>query len=151
MSEAAKRTLARSRAEALFFQHDQILPEDILTAILSLPHCHAAQLLRRLGLDLHLVTREVVTVTHFGPTRKNILNPSLSATSLRVIELAAEESWSLAAEYIGTEHLLFGLLQEKSPASQALTERTDVRIDEVRQLAGAWAGKGPEEEPQHCT
>ncbi|MCY4436493.1 MAG: hypothetical protein OXE05_04075 [Chloroflexi bacterium] len=140
MSEMAKRTLAKSHTEALFFLHDQILPEDILSAILSLPHCHAAQLLRRLGLDLHLVTREVVTVTHFGPTRKNIRNPSLSATSLRVIELAAEESRSLAVAYIGAAHALLGVLQEEHPASQVLTERKGVRIGDVRHPAGEWAG-----------
>ena len=150
MSEMAKRTLARSRAEALFFQHDRILPEDILSAILGLPRCRAGLLLRRLGLDLYLVTREIVTVTHFGPNRTNTQNPSLSATSLRVIELAAEESRSLCAEYINTEHVLLGLLQEESPALQVLTERMGVRIDEVRHLANDWAGKGPEEDLQHC-
>ena len=95
------------------------------------------------------------------PARRSLLREACYAKPWLVLSLpksrspkrhiAAEESRSLAATNIGAAHALLRLLQEKHPASQVLAKRMGLRIDEVRHLAGEWAGKGPEEDPEHCT
>ncbi|MYB77699.1 MAG: hypothetical protein F4X83_11545 [Chloroflexi bacterium] len=147
LSGMTRQVLARARSEAFFFHHDQIQPEDMLAAIVGLPHCHAARLLRKLEVNLHFVMREIVAAKGFGPVRKKVLDPGLSAASTRVLERAAEESRALSAEFIGTEHVLLGLLREESVASHILANRLGVQADEVRCLAKGWAGVPTAEDP----
>ena len=151
-----KLTLALARNEALFFQHQQIRPEHILLALVALPECLAARLLRELGLDLHVIVREIVVVrevvalSRFGPTRADLPSPVISAVSLRVLEHAHEESRAMCAERTGTEHLLLGLLREDSLAQHVLTNGLGMKTDEVRELVGGRACKYPEEGSQRC-
>ncbi len=145
LTDMGKQALALARNEALFFQHQQIRPEHILLALVALPECLAARLLRELGLDLHVIVREIVAAIDFGQTREAFASPRLSASGARVLELADEESRALSAEYIGTEHLLLGLLREEEGlASHVLTNRLGVQTDVMRRMANRWSRKSPE-------
>ena len=141
----ARQALALARNEALFFQHEQVRPEHILLALVALPECLAARLLRELGLDLHVIVREIVAAIDFGKTRETSANPRFSAAVARVLELAEAESKALSAEYTGTEHVLLGLLiEEEGLASHILINRLGVQVDVIRQVAARWARKSPE-------
>lgn len=133
----AKLMLARARNEALFFQHEEIQPEHILSALAGLPRCYAARLLRQLGLDLHIIVREVVAATNFGPVRDSPPNTRLSCASSRVLAQAAAEAAAFGAEHVGTEHILLGLMSEQNAASHVLSMRLGVSIDAARDLIGA--------------
>ncbi len=140
-----KQALALARNEALFFQHQQIRPEHILLALVALPECLAARLLRELGLDLHVIVREIVAAIDFGQSREAFASPRLSSSGLRVLQFADEESRTLSTEYIGTEHLLLGLLREEEGlASHVLLARLGVQTDVMRRMAGRWSRKSPE-------
>ncbi len=141
----ARQALALARNEALFFQHEQVRPEHVLLALVALPECLAARLLRELGLDLHVIVREIVAAIDFGKTREASASPRLSAAGARVLELAEAESKALKAEYTGTEHLLLGLLiEEEGLASHVLINRLGVQLDVIRHVAARWARKSPE-------
>ncbi len=145
LTDKGKQAITLARNEALFFQHEQIRPEHILLALVALPECLAARLLRELGLDLHVIVREIVAAIDFGQNRESFASPRLSAGGLRVLELADEESRELSTEYIGTEHLLLGLLREEEGlASHVLTNRLGVQTDVMRRMANRWSRKSPE-------
>lgn len=145
LTDMGKQALSLARNEALFFQHQQIRPEHILLALVALPECLAARLLREIGLDLHVIVREIVAAIDFGQSREAFASPRLSPSGLRVLELADEESRGLSAEYIGTEHLLLGLLREKEGlASHVLSNRLGVETDVMRRMADRWSRKSPE-------
>ena len=145
LTDMGKQALQLARNEALFFQHQQIRPEHILLALVALPECLAARLLRELGLDLHVIVREIVAAIDFGQSREAFASPRLSSSGLRVLELADEESRALSTEYIGTEHLLLGLLsEEEGLASHVLINRLGVQIDVMRRMANRWSRKSPE-------
>ncbi len=145
LTDMGKQALALARNEALFFQHQQIRPEHILLALVALPECLAARLLRELGLDLHVIVREIVAAIDFGQSREAFASPRLSSSGIRVLELADEESRSLSSEYIGTEHLLLGLLREEEGlASHVLINRLGVQTDVMRRMANRWSRKSPE-------
>ena len=145
LTDKGKQAITLARNEALFFQHEQIRPEHILLALVALPECLAARLLRELGLDLHVIVREIVAAIDFGQNRESFASPRLSAGGLRVLELADQESRELSTEYIGTEHLLLGLLREEEGlASHVLTNRLGVQTDVMRRMANRWSRKSPE-------
>ena len=136
LTDTGKQALALARNEALFFQHEEIQPEHILTALAGLPRCCAARLLRKLGLDLHVIVREVVAATHFGPIRNSPPMPRLSCASSRVLARAKAEAASCGTEHVGTEHILLGLMSEKNLAAHVLSSRMGVALDAVRKLVG---------------
>ncbi len=129
-----KLALALSRNEARFFEREQVLPEHILLALVGIRQCGAFHLLLDYGLNLHLVVREIVAASGFGPRRKSSTNPSLSAASIHVIEIAEADARALSAKQVGTEHLLLGLLGDRSLASEVLANRFGVQLREVRRM-----------------
>lgn len=148
LTAMGKRALAFARNEARFFQQEQIQPEHILAALAGMPQCLAFRLLLDLGIDLHLVVREIVTVSRFGDPGEAAPDPKLSAASLLVLERADDEARAMRARTVGTEHLLLGLIREESLASYVLSERLGIRIDEVRRRVADQAANEPQQGPQ---
>ena len=134
LSEMSRQILALAKKEAAFFQHDQIRTEHILLAIAAVPEAVASRLLRRQGVDPQAVVREVVSHLHIGRA-VDARGITLSLSARRSIEVAGLEAQRLGAEYIGTEHLLLGILAERDSLAGRVLQKLGIDADVVRRQA----------------
>ncbi|MDE2993569.1 MAG: NDP-hexose 4-ketoreductase, partial [Chloroflexota bacterium] len=112
LSEMSRQVLALAKKEAAFFQHEQIGTEHILLAMTAVPEALATRLLRRQGIDPQVVVREIVSNLTIGQAADS-QNIVLSMAARRTIEVASRQAQRMNAEYIGTEHLLLGMLHDR--------------------------------------
>ncbi len=131
-TERARRVLLAAKEQARRFNHDYIGTEHILLGLVSEEEGVAAVVLQNLGADLEVVKKEVEKFLHPGGQTQVLGELPFTPRAKKVLELAAEEARSMGHNYIGTEHLLLGLLKEQEGiASQVLTS-LGLNIHKVR-------------------
>jgi ATP-dependent Clp protease ATP-binding subunit ClpC len=141
LSEMSRQILQLARKEAAFFQHDQIRTEHILLAIAAVPEAVASRLLRRQGIDPQVVVREVVGHLHIGRSVDS-RSITLSLPARRSIEIAGLEAQRLGSEYIGTEHLLLGILADREGLAGRVLAKLGVDAEVVRRQAAGLSDSG---------
>ena len=141
LSEMSRQILQLARKEAAFFQHDQIRTEHILLAIAAVPEAVASRLLRRQGIDPQAVVREVVAHLHIGRAADS-RSITLSLGARRAIEIAGLEAQRLGSEYIGTEHLLLGIMTEEESLAGRVLAKLGIDPDVVRRQASGLSDGG---------
>ncbi len=134
LSEMSRQIIALARKEAAFFQHDRIRPEHILLAIAAVPEAVATRLLRRQGIDPQRVVKEVVGHLSVGrsPDSRGI---GLDQAAWDCLRRASAEAETLGSEYIGTEHLLLGILGDPSLVAARVLASLGVDADQLRHHA----------------
>ena len=137
----SRQILQLARKEAAFFQHDQIRTEHILLAIAAVPEAVASRLLRRQGIDPQAVVREVVAHLHIGRAVDS-RSITLSLGARRAIEIAGLEAQRLGSEYIGTEHLLLGIMTEKESLAGRVLAKLGIDPEVVRRQAAGLSDGG---------
>src|SRR3989442_1042841 len=100
----------------------------------------ATAVLQRLGLRLETVKAEVVRARAGFPKRLTCGEVRFTPQAKRVLELSIEEARQLGHNYIGTEHLLLGLMKEGQSIAAKILESLGARLDEVRQETLALLG-----------
>jgi hypothetical protein len=130
-SDGARKVLTLAQDEAQRFQHNYIGTEHLLLALVREEDGVAAHVLIGLGVELGKVRTAVVFIIGRGdrPTRGEV---GLTPRAKRVIELAIDESRRLGHNYIGTEHLLLGLVREGEGVAAGVLESMGVNLDKVR-------------------
>ena len=128
----ARQVIILARKEADRFNHNYIGTEHILLGIVKLAEGVAVNVLRRMGLDFETVRLEVEKAVGTGPETKMIGEIPLTSRAKKVIEYAVEEAKKLHHSYIGTEHLLLGLLREGEGVAARILKNLDIDLDEVR-------------------
>ncbi len=146
LSEMSRQILALAKKEAAFFQHDQIRTEHILLAIAAVPEAVASRLLRRQGIDPQIVVREVVAYLQIGKVA-DARAITLGNSSRECIVLAGQEAERLGSEYIGTEHLLLGLLGDPESIAGKVLLALGVDADQVRRHAAGLTDSAPPRSP----
>ncbi|MFL2761859.1 MAG: ATP-dependent Clp protease ATP-binding subunit [Dehalococcoidia bacterium] len=130
-SERARRVLSLSQEEAQRFNHNYIGSEHILLGLVRETDGVAAQVLGNLGLDLSRVRSAVEYLIG-----KEDSNPQqdigLTPRAKKLIELAVDEARRLNHTYIGTEHLLIGLMRDGEGVAAGILESLGVDIDRIR-------------------
>jgi ATP-dependent Clp protease ATP-binding subunit ClpC len=130
-SERARRVLSLSQEEAQRFNHNYIGSEHILLGLVRETDGVAAQVLGNLGLDLSRVRSAVEYLIG-----KEDSNPQqdigLTPRAKKLIELAVDEARRLNHTYIGTEHLLIGLMRDGEGVAAGILESLGVDIDKIR-------------------
>jgi len=120
-TERARKVIILAKEEARRFNHDYIGTEHILLGLIREGEGVAAAVLEKLGLDLQTIRLEVEKVVQPGPTTQILGDIPFTPRAKKALELAAEEARSLGHNYIGTEHILLGIIREgESVASQVL-------------------------------
>ena len=127
--------MALAKKEAAFFQHDQIGTEHILLAMTAVPEALATRLLRRQGIDPQVVVREIVSNLTIGQAADS-QNIVLSMAARRTIEVASREAQRMNAEYIGTEHLLLGILHDRDSLATRILVKLGLDIAALHRQAG---------------
>ncbi len=130
-TERARKVLSLSQEEAQRFNHNYIGTEHILLGLVREGEGVAAKVLANLGVDLEKVRSAVEYI--IGRGEKSVgQDIGLTPRAKRVIELAVDEARRLNHNYIGTEHLLLGLLREEVGVAAGVLESLGVSLDKVR-------------------
>jgi len=130
-SERARRVLSLAQEEAQRFNHNYIGTEHILLGLVRETDGVAARVLSNLGVDLNKVRSAVEFIIGRGdrPAQGEI---GLTPRAKKVVELAVDEARRMTHTYIGTEHLLIGLLREGEGVAAGVLESLGVTLDKVR-------------------
>ena len=129
----AQQVLALARKEADRFNHNYLGTEHLLLGLIKLGQGVAVNVLQGMGIDLETVRMEVEKQTGTGPDQKMIGNIPYTPRVKKVLDLARREAKNLNHTYIGTEHLLLGLLREGDGIAAQVLRNLDVDIEEARQ------------------
>jgi ATP-dependent Clp protease ATP-binding subunit ClpC len=129
----AQQVLALARKEADRFNHNFVGTEHLLLGLIKLGQGVAVNVLQKLGLDLDTVRMEVEKQVGTGPDQKMIGNIPYTPRVKKVLALAAKEAKNLNHTYVGTEHILLGLLREGDGVAARVLKNLDVDIEQTRQ------------------
>ena len=130
-SERARRVLSLANEEAQRFNHSYISTEHILLGLVRETDCVAAKVLKNLDVELDKVRSAVEFIIGRGE-REATGEKGLTPRTKKVVELAVDEARRLNHHYIGTEHLLIGLLREGEGVAAGVLESLQVNLDKVR-------------------
>ncbi len=128
----AQQVLALARKEADRFNHNFVGTEHLLLGLIKLGQGVAVNVLQKLGLDLETVRMEVEKQVGTGPDQKMIGNIPFTPRVKKVLALAAKEAKNLNHTYVGTEHILLGLLREGDGVAARVLKNLDVDIEQTR-------------------
>ncbi len=143
----AQQVLALARKEADRFNHNYIGTEHVLLGLIKLGQGVAVSVLQRMGLDLESVRMEVEKEVGTGPDTKSSTNIPYTPRVKKVLALANKEAKQLNHSYVGTEHILLGLLREgEGMAARVLTSlNVDLQTTRNEVLAEIDPNFAPEE------
>ena len=130
-TEQARRVITLAQEEARYFNHNHIGTEHILLGILREQNGVAAKVLVSLGADLGKIRAGVEFIIGRGE-KPNAGEIGLTPRAKRVIELAIDEARHLGHNYIGTEHLLLGLLHEGGGVAAGVLDSFGITLEQVR-------------------
>lgn len=123
--------LAAKHSERL--RHNFIGTEHLLLGLIELGQGVAFNVLKRLGVNLESAARDVEQFVGVGPDQPRSIPPPLTPRVRRVIALAHEEQKALQHTYLGTEHLLLGLLKEGNGVGARVLKQRQIDLDKTRQ------------------
>jgi ATP-dependent Clp protease ATP-binding subunit ClpC len=129
----AQQVLALARKEADRFNHNFLGTEHLLLGLIKLGQGVAVNVLQKMGLDLETVRMEVEKRVGTGLDQKMIGNIPYTPRVKKVLDLAKREAKNLNHTYIGTEHILLGLLREGDGVAAQILRSLDVDIEQTRQ------------------
>ena len=129
----AQQVLALARKEADRLNHNFLGTEHLLLGLIKLGQGVAVNVLQRMGLDLETVRMEVEKKVGTGPDQKVIGNIPYTPRVKKVLSLAAKEAKALNHTYVGTEHILLGLLREGDGVGARVLKDLDIDIEQARQ------------------
>ncbi|RKZ04838.1 MAG: ATP-dependent Clp protease ATP-binding subunit ClpC [Candidatus Hydrothermota bacterium] len=145
-TERAKRVLYLAREEAIRLLHNYIGTEHLLLGLSRIGEGVAAMVLTNLGLDLSELRQAVEEAVPPGRGPISVGEIPLNASARRAMNYAFEESKRLGHNYIGTEHILLGILRERKGIAAQILMNLGIELEMVREEALRLLGK-PEGAP----
>jgi ATP-dependent Clp protease ATP-binding subunit ClpC len=146
-TERARKVIILAKEEARRFNHDYIGTEHILLGLIKEGESVAAAVLQNLGLSLDTIRLEVEKLVQFGPSTIVSGDIPFTPKAKKVIELAMDEARRLGHNYIGTEHLLLGLIKEGEGVASHVLMNIGLDLNKVRaeviKLLGSGGGAAP--------
>src|ERR1700722_10682073 len=128
----AQQVLALARKEADRFNHNYVGTEHLLLGLIKLGQGVAVNVLQKMGLDLETIRMEVEKQVGSGPETKMVGNIPYTPRVKKVLALAAKEAKSLNHSYVGTEHILLGILREGEGVAARVLKNLEVDIERTR-------------------
>ena len=128
----AQQVLQLARKEADRFNHGYVGTEHILLGLIALGQGVAVNVLQRMGIDLETVRLEVEKAVGVGPETKTMGNVPFTPRVKKVLALAGSEARALNHSYVGTEHILLGLLREGEGVAARVLKNLDVDLEKTR-------------------
>jgi len=136
--------MALANQEAQRFNHEYIGTEHVLLGLVKEGSGVGANVLKNLGVDLHKVRMEVEKLVKPGPDMVTMGKLPKTPRAKKVVEYAIEEARNLNHNYVGTEHILLGLLREHEGVAAQVLMNLGLKLDEVREEVLNLLGASPE-------
>ena len=148
----AQQVLALARKEADRFHHNYVGTEHLLLGLIKLGQGVAVSVLQKMGLDLETVRSAVEKQVGTGPEGKTTGSIPYTPRVKKVLALAGKEAKALNHSYVGTEHILLGLLREGEGVAARVLKSLDIDIERtrneiLRELDPQFAGEPQSEDP----
>jgi ATP-dependent Clp protease ATP-binding subunit ClpC len=128
----AQRVIQLARKEADNFNHPYVGTEHLLLGLIALGEGVAVNVLQKMNVSLEAVRLEVEQAVGHGPETKTVGNVPFTPRSKKVLQLAIAEAQALGHTYVGTEHVLLGLLREGEGVAAQVLRNLNVDTDTVR-------------------
>ena len=132
-TDRARKVMALANQEAQRFNHEYIGTEHILLGLVKEGSGVGANVLKNLDVDLRKVRLEVEKLVKSGPETVTMGKLPQTPRAKKVIEYAIEEARNLNHNYVGTEHLLLGLLREQDGVAAQVLMNLNLRLEDVRE------------------
>jgi len=145
-TDRARKVMALANQEAQRFNHEYIGTEHILLGLVKEGSGVGANVLKNLEVDLRKVRLEVEKLVKSGPDMVTMAKLPQTPRAKKVIEYAIEEARNLNHNYVGTEHLLLGLLREQDGVAAQVLMNLGIKLEEVREEVLNLLGAGAEAE-----
>ena len=129
----AQQALALARKEADRLNHHYLGTEHLLLGLIKLGQGVAVSVLEKMGLDLETVRMEVERQVGTGLDQKITGSIPYTPRVKKVLALASKEAKALNHSYVGTEHILLGLLREGNGVAAKVLKNLDVDVEQTRQ------------------
>ncbi len=150
-TDRARKVMALANQEAQRFNHEYIGTEHILLGLVKEGSGVGANVLKNLDVDLRKVRVEVEKLVKSGPEMVTMGKLPQTPRAKKVIEYAIEEARNLNHNYVGTEHLLLGLLREHDGVAAQVLMNLGLKLEEVREEVLNLLGAGAEGEEEAAT
>src|SRR6202165_4550204 len=131
-TDRARKVMQLANQEAQRFNHEYIGTEHILLGLVKEGSGVAANVLKNLDIDLRKIRLEVEKIVQAGPDMVTMGKLPQTPRAKKVIEYAIEEARNLNHNYVGTEHLLLGLLREQEGVAAQVLLNLRLRLKNVR-------------------
>jgi ATP-dependent Clp protease ATP-binding subunit ClpC len=144
-TDRARKVMALANQEAQRFNHDCIGTEHILLGLVKEGSGVGAQVLKNLDVDIKKLRLEIEKLVKSGPDMVTMGKLPQTPRAKKVIEFAIEEARSLNHNYVGTEHILLGLLREADGIAAQVLMNLGLKLEDVRQEVLNLLGAGVED------
>src|SRR5213080_793493 len=131
-TDRARKVMALANQEAQRFNHEYIGTEHILLGLVKEGSGVGANVLKNLDVDLRKVRLEVEKIVQTGPDMVTMGKLPQTPRAKKVIEYSIEEARNLNHNYVGTEHLLLGLIREQEGVAAQVLMNLGLKLDDVR-------------------
>jgi len=132
-TDRARKVMQLANQEAQRFNHEYIGTEHILLGLVKEGSGVAANVLKNLDVDLRKIRLEVEKLVQSGPDMVTMGKLPQTPRAKKVIEYAIEEARNLSHNYVGTEHLLLGLLREDEGVAAQVLRNLGLKLEDVRE------------------
>ena len=132
-TDRARKVMQLANQEAQRFNHEYIGTEHILLGLVKEGSGVAANVLKNLDVDLRKIRLEVEKIVQSGPEMVTMGKLPQTPRAKKVIEYAIEEARNLSHNYVGTEHLLLGLLREQEGVAAQVLMNLGLKLEDVRE------------------
>ena len=143
-TDRARKVMQLANQEAQRFNHEYIGTEHILLGLVKEGSGVAANVLKNLDVDLRKIRLEVEKLVQSGPEMVTMGKLPQTPRAKKVIEYSMEEARNLNHNYVGTEHILLGLLREQEGVAAQVLMNLGLKLDEVREEVLNLLGHGLE-------
>src|SRR5512144_2260525 len=147
-TDRAKKVMNLARQEAQRFNHEYLGTEHILLGLVQEGSGVAANVLKNMGIDLNKIRTEVEKIVKTGPSMVTMGQLPFTPRAKKVLELSMEEAGNLGHNYIGTEHLLLGLIKENEGIAAQVLLNLGVKLEDVREEVLDFLGADSNEEEE---
>ncbi|GHT44200.1 ATP-dependent Clp protease ATP-binding protein [Planctomycetales bacterium] len=132
-TDRARKVMQLANQEAQRFNHEYVGTEHLLLGLIKEGSGVAANVLKNLDIDLRKIRHEVEKVVKSGPDTVTMGRLPQTPRAKKVLEYSMEEARNLNHNYVGTEHLLLGLLREQEGVAAQVLMNLGLKLEEVRQ------------------
>jgi len=147
-TDRARKVMGLARQEAQRFNHDYIGTEHILLGLIQEGSGVAANVLKNMDIELKKIRGEIEKMVKTGPTMVTMGQLPFTPRAKKVLELALEEASNLGHNYLGTEHLLLGLLRESEGIAAQVLMNLGIKLEDVREEVLEFLGAEPPPAPE---